>query len=248
MLGESFELISIIVIPPLLMEKSYSLLIFLFVSVVVISLAGFYTTYLSFIPDMSRFDWLIHLHFLAFTGWFTLIVIQPILIWRRNYALHRKLGRASYFLAPVLVITILLLVKIKVQRELPVSPGEASVTALIGLLDAISFSIYYIIAMVNQRNVRWHVAFIIAATLIVLNPGMSRLLNYFSPGLGLMAAVIVPFVVPLVIIVFEKIRHKRAVLMSPYLVFFLCWLLEIVIFMSVPETEWWRGLVEKVWG
>lgn len=225
------------------MEKKYTLLILLFIAIALTSIVGFYTSYLSFFPNYGKFQLAIHIHFLAFICWFAVIVAQPILIAKKKFKLHRQLGRASYFLAPILVATILILVNEKVQREMPISKNDAAITALIGLLDATSFTIFYLIAMVNKKNVRWHVAFIIAATLIVLNPGMARLMNQISYGLGLISAVIFPFIVSITVFIVEKIKLKRDILKSPYFLFFICWLLEIVILVVVPQSTFWLNLV-----
>lgn len=225
------------------MEKSYKILTLFFTAITIISLSGFFYTYLRFFPDFDRFRFLIHIHFIAFVGWFLLLIIQPVLIRYRRYDLHRKLGKLSWLLVPVLVMTILVLVKDKVQRELEVSTGAAAMTAFIGLLDALSFSVCYGVAMISRRNTRWHVAFIIGATLIIFNPGMSRLFNHFKPGSGLLAAMVFPFIVPLIILMIEKLREGRRVLKSPYLLFVLLWLGELLLLMTVPQTDFWKNLV-----
>lgn len=228
------------------MEKTFRLLIPAFILIAVISLAGFYRTYFSYFPDISRFPFIIHIHFLAFCCWFVLLIAQPVLIRKKKTVLHRKLGRLSYFLAPVLVITIVLLVRNKTLREFPVAPGDASMTLLIGLLDAVSFSLYYGIAMYHRGKLRWHVAFIIAASLVILNPGMSRLLNGLQPGLGLPAAILVPFIVVIVLLLIEKLKYKRKILTSPYLLFLLCWTGEIILLFTVPQTVFWKNCVSAM--
>ncbi|UKT62981.1 hypothetical protein [Pedobacter mucosus] len=231
------------------MEKRYKLLILFFSLIALISLAGFVRSYFSFFPNFSRFNIIIHLHFLAFICWFALIIIQPILIMKKRFKLHRQLGRVSYFLAPILVITIALLIKDKIDRDIVISKSEAAITAFIGLMDIVSFSTCYVIAMVFKNDVRWHIAFIIGASLIVLNPGMARLLNHFNAEYGLIAAVITPFFVSISILVFEKSKFKRPILKSPYLLFLSLWTLEILLLIIVPQTTYWIQLVvnfEKV--
>ena len=44
-----------------------------------------------------------------------------------------------------------------------------------------------------------------------------------EPGLGLAGAVLVPFVVAISILIFEKIKFKREIFKSPYSVFILLW-------------------------
>lgn len=228
------------------MEKKSQILIVFFISVVVISLAGFFNSYIRFLPDMDKFPLIIHIHFTAFCCWFALLVVQPILIRQKRYLLHQKIGMLSYFIAPVLVITILILVNNQTKKELSVSENNAAVTAFIGLLDAVSFTTYYLIAMLNRGNLRWHVAFIIAATLILLNPGMSRLLNFIKPGLGLPAAIFFPFLISIAIVATEKIKCNKPVLKSPYFLFFCCWLFEILLLITVPGTKSWQLVLRQV--
>jgi len=225
------------------MERKTTLLIGFFIAVAVISVAGFFNSYLRFLPDTERFPAVIHVHFAAFISWFLLIIVQPVLIRAKKYELHRRIGKLSYFIAPVLVVTILILVNDQTNRILHVSEKEATVSAFIGTLDAISFSVYYIVAMINKRNLRWHITFLIAATLVVLNPGMSRLLNFIKPGLGLPAAVLLPFIATITILFIEKLKYKRPVLKSPYFIFLCCWTVEIGLLMTIPSTELWKDFV-----
>jgi len=228
------------------MERKTNIFILFFIAVAVLSLAGFFNSYIRFLPNTDRFPVVIHVHFAAFILWFVLIIVQPILIRQKKYELHRKIGKVSYFIAPVLVITILILVKNQTQREISASENEAALTAFIGVLDAVSFSVYYLIAMVNKRNLRWHVAFLVAATLVVLNPGMSRLANQIQPGLGLLLAVLLPFIVSITVLCVEKMRFKAPVLKSPYFLFLCYWTLEIVLLMTIPNLEFWRDFVANI--
>lgn len=223
------------------MERKYKILIVFFTLIMIISFAGFYSSYWSKFPRLGEFQNLIHIHFVAFSCWLFLIVIQPILIMRKKFKLHRQLGRFSYLLAPILVLTIILLTKEKFLREFDEFPSDAALTAFIAFVDISSFSTFYLIAMFKKSNVRWHVAFIIAATLIVLNPGLSRLLNQISPGLGLLTAVLIPFLVPGIILIIEKIKYKRLILKSPYFLIILIWTIEILLFITIPTTEFWKN-------
>lgn len=227
------------------METKNKILILFFIAVVAISLSGFFNSYIRFLPNADRFALVIHIHFFAFLCWFALLIAQPMLIKQKKYQLHRKIGKLSYFIAPVLVLTILILVTGQTKREMKISEERAAISAFIGLLDALSFSVYYLIAMYNRKKLRWHVAFIIAATLIILNPGMSRLLNRIKPGLGLPVAVFLPFIISISVILIEKIKYKKPIFKSPYFLFFCCWTLEIILLITVPKTEFWKNLVAQ---
>lgn len=225
------------------MERKISLLIIAFVLMLLISLKGFYSSYLQYIPDFSKFTLLIHVHFLAFLAWFGLLILQPILIKRGNYKLHRIVGKAGYVLVPILVTTIIFMVLHQIKMIYPKKPELASITAFVSLLDAISILIYYGIAIINKRNIRWHVAFIIACSLVILNPGLSRVLNPIKPGLGMQIAIILPILVSIAILIYERIKYKYALLKSPYLLFLCCWIMEIFLLITVPKTSFWKDLV-----
>ncbi len=225
------------------MDRNIKLIFSFFMLIVLISLAGFYTSYISQLPNFSHFPLLIHLHFIGFIGWFVLIIIQPILIAKGNRSLHRRLGKIAYLLIPLLIVSILLLVYNQTERELADIPEKAMMTSFIGFIDALSLGVYFTIAMMNSRNQRWHVAFIIACSLVILNPGMSRLLNQIHPGSGLLAAILFPILVSIAILVVEKINYQKAILKSPYLLFLACWITEIILLMMIPKTEFWKNLV-----
>lgn len=230
------------------MERKYLTLTLIFASIAAISVIGFYSSYLSSFPDYGKFSLVIHIHFVAFLSWLAITIVQPLLIRSGNAALHRRIGNLAYVIAPVMVTTMALLVLGQARRLVGESMNAAAISSVIGVLDIVSFSAYFTLAMVNRRNLRWHVGFIVAATIIVLNPGMSRLFNHIKPGLGLPAAVIVPFLIPLCIIVYEKVKLNKAILRSPYALFFVCWAVEIAILVTVPGTEGWKGMVSWVAG
>jgi hypothetical protein len=228
------------------MERNYLTLTAIFASIALVSLLGFYTSYISFFPAYQKFPWIIHLHFIAFLSWLTLTIVQPMLVKNRKTRLHRKLGKLAYVIAPVMILSMCLVVLAQTRRLLGESIESAAISSVIGCLDIVSFTIYFTIAMVNRRNVRWHAAFMVSCAIITLNPGMSRLFNNIQPGLGLLVAVIVPFLIPLAIIIYEKISLKKPILKSPYALFFLCWATEIAILMTLPGTEFWRNMIQRL--
>ena len=119
------------------MEKQINTLLYFFIFVVLISTIGFFNSYLKFFPDFNKFPYVIHIHFLAFATWFLLLITQPILIKRKKIKLHRKIGKLSYFLAPILVVTIVILATNQIQREILLAGNNAEITAFITLIDIV---------------------------------------------------------------------------------------------------------------
>ena len=86
------------------MEKHYKNIGYLILLLIPLTLFGFYKTYFIKFPDFDEnIDFYIHLHaFIAFL-WVLLLGMQPILIRNQHYNLHRRLGRITYYLFPLLI-------------------------------------------------------------------------------------------------------------------------------------------------
>ncbi len=105
----------------------------------------------------------------------------------------------------------------------------------------------YLIAMFNKRNMRWHVAFILGASLIILNPGLGRLVgNLTNQGMAILTLVFTPYLVSLSILIYEKLKFRRGILKSPYLLFLLLWTLEVLLFVTLSANAFWQTLLNKV--
>lgn len=229
------------------MEKNHKALVILFVTFLIISVAGFSKSYVLLFPRFENVVFFTHIHFIIFLTWFALLIWQPILISRKNYILHRKIGRLSYILAPVMVISILIMVKLTVANNLSLSKEQGTIAATGAILDAISFSVLYTTGMINKHRIRNHVACVIGASLIILNPGLGRLVtNLTKPELGILAMVITPLIISLGIISYEKFRLKRIIFISPYFLIIAVWIAELALFIILPKTEFWQGFIVKV--
>ena len=229
------------------MEKKYKILTIIFAVTAVLSVSGFYKTYFALFPTFQGLHSFTHIHLLVFLCWFVLLIWQPILIRQKKVELHRKVGRLTYFLAPLMFITILGMVTVSFPHAFANNRENAYVATTGAILDAVFFIIYYLIAMFNKRNMRWHVAFILAASLTILNPGLGRLVgNLINQGTGLLAIVFTPYLVSLLILIYEKLKLQRAILKSPYLLFSLLWTLEVGLLVILSANQFWQNLLNKL--
>src|SRR5256885_15767933 len=77
-----------------------------FAALFLVALIAFWPSYLSRIARASGYT---HLHAATASAWMLLLVAQPLAIRTRRLAWHRALGRASYVLAPLVVVSMILL-------------------------------------------------------------------------------------------------------------------------------------------
>src|SRR6266550_7517516 len=93
----------------------YRTTVFYFFGLLALALAGFWPTY--FVPKFEA-DWHVHLHGVAMFLWVLLLIAQAGLVRARQLPLHRALGKVSYGLVPVIVVSTLLLAHYRMKQGL----------------------------------------------------------------------------------------------------------------------------------
>lgn len=174
----------------------YWLMLFVFAA-----FAGFYVTYFSKLFD--AFPSIVHIHFAFMSTWMVLAITQPLIIKYKKFALHKKLGKVSYLLLPLVLITSFLMMRHSYQNQLDllianIGAGLESMTfeeglILLGSYQAIGFvyliwlATFYSLAIYNKKNPRIHARYMIATVLTFIGPTLDRILYYLFD---------IPFILP----------------------------------------------------
>ena len=88
------------------MGKTYKYLGYFLLLLIPLTFAGFYKTYIGQFPDFEeKIDSFIHFHALIASLWILILIIQPFLILNKKYAAHRTIGKLSYILFPLLILS-----------------------------------------------------------------------------------------------------------------------------------------------
>lgn len=164
------------------MEKIYQNRIgYFFILIFIVVIAGFFFTYIVKFPTFEGITNALHFHGLMFLLWIFMLIAQPFLIRYQKYALHRKIGKISYFLVPLLLFSIFLILKGAYYRELPRLPAkELYANLTVGLPDIFVFATFYILAIINKQNPEKHMRYMIGTGFMVLGPGLGRALIIFG--------------------------------------------------------------------
>lgn len=128
-----------------------------------------------------------HVHGLTATLWVVLLAAQAWTIHNVSHALHRRLGKLSFFLFPVFMVGGVMILQSMAQgfasnRD----PFIALHGARLGTFDVIAgagFAIFYLLALLCRRNVELHSRYMLATALFLINPIIGRLMPGFVPGL-----------------------------------------------------------------
>jgi uncharacterized membrane protein len=163
-------------------ERQYRNLGYFLMILVAVVAAGFYKPYFSLIPHFdASITLLVQVHAILLMSFVALLVTQPLLIRYKQRELHKSLGRLTYFLMPLLVASCLGVIIKEYDEALAQNPS-AGLAARAIFSDAAQLSllvVFYLLAIVNRRNVPVHMRYMIAVTLIVAPAGISRVLGYW---------------------------------------------------------------------
>lgn len=128
----------------------------------------------SFISKIAETDLVHHFHGITSGGWILLLIIQPFLYSRNKMDIHRNLGKISFILAPLLVISGLMMMHLMLGREGGLNPT----TYIISFLDVIiltQFIFFYVSAIMHRHNMQLHARYMAGTVLALLPPGLARI-------------------------------------------------------------------------
>ena len=166
------------------MERSYRNIGYILLSFVPIFVAGFWIPYFAQIPHFdTSITAAVHAHAVLLFGWLGLLVVQPLLIRRGAFTIHRVLGKLSYVLMPLVVLSALAMIWKEYHEKLSEGASAAIardaeflfVTQLLLLGTLYCFSIAY----VWKHKIGAHMRCMICIALVLLPAGLARVLGYW---------------------------------------------------------------------
>jgi hypothetical protein len=117
-----------------------------------------------------------YVHGALFTGWFVLLMVQPLLVARRRIDLHRKLGWAGAVVAVAMVVIGTYASLIAARRptgfiDIPMPPLQFLVVPL--SLIAL-FAIFVGLAIANRKRPQHHKRYMLLASIALIEAGVGR--------------------------------------------------------------------------
>ncbi|MCX6205790.1 MAG: hypothetical protein NTZ19_06030 [Bacteroidetes bacterium] len=153
-------------------------LIYFFIFLLFISFAGFYKTYLIKFPNFDGFTWAHHFHGAVMLTWIFILIAQPIFIRTNRIKWHRFVGKASYFVFPLLLLSFFLVAREGYLRNIK-TIGETEALASMGfsgIPDMFYISILYGLGIYYKKKTSYHLRFFACIGLLILGPGLGRFL------------------------------------------------------------------------
>ena len=91
---------------------------YFFIGLFLLAILGFWPSYFAkFFNGTADFSFYFHFHAAIAVLWILLLIIQPILIHRKQNHLHRLLGKLSYLIVPLIFLSVILLAHSTITGE-----------------------------------------------------------------------------------------------------------------------------------
>lgn len=233
-----------------------------FLLFIALAFAGFYKTYFSRllepIPD------LIHIHFVLMGLWIGMLITQPFLIKYKKLSWHRMLGKISYVLVPLILISAFLLTRREYYQKIDtlrqgaikglnhLSQFEivkAAATNPAAILTCILFALFYFLAIWHRHKSNKHARYMLATALLIVGPTLDRIifldLNIRSVA-GISAYFISFLLVDIILslLLYLDFKNKRGTkTLTTCLLIFITAQLSFYI---LPQFNWWAAFMKII--
>ncbi len=147
-----------------------------FAGLLVLAVAGFWNSYFSkFFSGENDSSFYFHFHAGMMMLWICLLIIQPLLFRNRKMKLHRMIGKLSYILMPVMLLSVLLVLNSGLKG---VPAGELTFNSVIFpvrdfflLASAFGIGVWY------RRDMPIHARAMIITGILFIEPALFRFLG-----------------------------------------------------------------------
>lgn len=206
------------------METTYKNLGYVFLLFIPLTFIAFYKTYFGIFPNFEEgITSLTHIHALVASIWIGMLIAQPILIKKKQFVWHKRIGKWSYFIFPLLILTF-----ISQMGKGYAAHGFKGI--YFPLADSILLVTFYTLAVLNKKKTPKHMRFMIGAAMVFLGPTIGRIgpiLLGLSIGLTQNLQYTIIYLILLGLVMLDRKKNRD---FKPYLFIGGMWLLHQIAF------------------
>jgi hypothetical protein len=224
---------------------------------------GFYPSYWSkLLTDKSTT--IQHVHAFLMSLWVIMSLVQPFLIMKKKTQLHKTVGKISYGLMPLIVISGYILIQARYERVLlrvqnKVATGELKLTAAevldrvatsqtIGILFLLMLIIFYTLAIVSRKKFLHHATYMLGAICTSIDPSLDRMIGHWASANKIEPNFFISYgsqlfaIVLLIALAVYQYTKKQS--LKPVLIVIGIYSICFLIYDLASETAIWRWFVE----
>lgn len=158
-----------------LFDRSYLYFVGFFLFVMV----AFWLTYFTRLFDQESYR--MHVHGFTLIMWCLMLIVQPYLIRTKQYTWHKRIGKFSYVLVPLIIVTTVDLLHYRLGQN-PLKIIDFFFSALV-LNALIGFIILYGLAIYHRKNAGIHARYMVSTVFLFFTPVTDRIISIFFPSM-----------------------------------------------------------------
>jgi len=218
-----------------------------YAALLLFAVVGFWQSYFQIIDKAPA---TIHFHNFTMMLWLVLLMTQAWLITAGKLPWHRRLGKASYVLVPPMVFSGLLVTRQFLQKGDDGLTEREIRSLVLPLYGIVLFAVGYGLAIFYKKRPALHARWMTAATMPLLSAAFLRIFQHWVPGFESVraAAHASYFVVDLVFLALVVRDWKLGRVVGPFLVFFLIYVQQHVLYEWGGQWTWWRQIAALMYG
>jgi hypothetical protein len=229
-----------------------------------LTFAGFYASYFSRLS--VGMDSIYHVHAVFMLIWVAMAIVQPWLIARKNTRLHKRIGKASYVIMPLVLLSGYLVIRHTYYKQIAQKAEEASrglaelspndiraqaaAITMIGCVYLAWLAVFYILAIVHRKKMVYHGTYMFGATLTILGPTTDRLIYNTLAAFGLPYTFFAEHVVFFFIIavmaglLYFQWRNRKSI--QPAATALGIFVAGLACFFLLPKTAFWAAFMDLI--
>ena len=145
-----------------------------------VAVLAFWNSYYSILGQKMTFY--IHFHGIFMTLWVLLLIAQAYLIRIKKYNIHNALGKASYLIFPILILSTFLLIHDTIRKSDVVDMGTYFSTALM-INGTLVLVIIYSLGIFYRKDRLTHARYMICTIFPLFTPLTDRIIYKYVQGL-----------------------------------------------------------------
>ncbi len=122
-----------------------------------------------------------HTHGVALILWCLMLITQAYLIRSKWNGLHKRIGKFSYVLVPLIIITTIDLLRYRLRDQSLETMDYFFVALVINAL--IAFVIFYALAIYHRKRSGLHARYMICTIFPMVTPATDRIIGFHFPSL-----------------------------------------------------------------
>ena len=144
-----------------------------------VAVFGFWKPYFGALGAAQK---LAHLHAVSMLAWIAMLIAQPMLIRGRQRAWHRRIGKASYLVVPLIAVTALVLAQQRIASAPAAALPMQQTILYLGMSGATILMLVWGLGIRHRRDAALHARYMAGTALTLIDPSLARVMIFWVPS------------------------------------------------------------------